>query len=94
MNKKTAKGASENYFENTERDKNTDFTEVLNLKETIGQMNEEIEKNPSDTMMEYNKKIALMMEYRKQYFIKDLDETFSESYIELNVSVLLISFTI
>ena len=87
MNKEFAKGTSEEYFENSERDKSADFTEVMNFKETLGQMNEDLEKNPSDTMVEYNKKMTLMMEYRKQYFLKYLDEAMSESYVDLNVTI-------
>jgi hypothetical protein len=87
MNKKTSSTkVGENYFQNEERDKNTDFTEVLGMKEVLNTMNEELEKNPDSTMIEYNKKIEHMLNYRREFFLQHLANALSLSYVDLNVN--------
>jgi hypothetical protein len=86
MNRKTSDTkAAENYFNNDERDKNTDFTEVLGMSDTLKTMNEEFEKNPDATMINFNKKIEHMLEYRRNFYYQDIANALSLSYVDLNV---------
>jgi hypothetical protein len=85
MTKPTSK-ATETYFENPDRKTDTDFVEVMNMKETYGDLMKEAEQNPSDSKVDLNKKMEIMLEYRKKLFIDDLEKANQKSYIELNVN--------
>lgn len=85
MNKPKADGKSNAYFENPERKKETDFTEILNMNETYDELVKEANDNPSDQMLDINKKFEIMLEYRRNLFLHDLEIANQRSYIDLNV---------
>jgi hypothetical protein len=83
---KTDHSRTNSYFENPDRKKETDFTEVLNLEESYQEIVKETEMNPSDTQIEFQKKASVILDYRRKVFYDHLEVTNQRSYIELNVS--------
>ncbi len=83
---KTDHTRTNSYFDNPDRKKETDFTEVLNLEESYQQIVKDTEINPSDTQVEFQKKTAMILEYRRKVFLDHLEVSNRRSYIELNVS--------
>jgi hypothetical protein len=85
MNKPKVEGNTNAYFENPDRKKETDFTEVLNMSETYDELMKEANENPSDQMLDINRKFEIMLEYRRNLFIQDLELANQRSFIDLNV---------
>lgn len=90
---KTDHSRTNSYFDNPDRKKETDFTEVLNLEESYEEIVKETEMNPSDTQVEFQKKAAMIMEYRKKVFYDHLEISNQRCYIELNVSKEIIKYS-
>jgi hypothetical protein len=91
MTKPTPK-ATEAYFENPDRKTDTDFVEVMNMDETYSDLMKEADQNPSDAKIDLNKKMEIMLEYRRKLFLDDLEKANQRSYIELNVYYLFFIF--
>jgi hypothetical protein len=78
---------TDSYFDNPDRKKDTDFTEVLNLQETYEDLMKQNEENPSDTQIDITKKASMIFEYRRKVFFDHLAAVNQKSYIDLNVII-------
>lgn len=79
--------SASSYFENPNRDQDTDFTDVINMKGAFQEIEKDVNANISDTMVDFNQKIETLLKYRAQLFLNHLQSIHETSYIELNVSI-------
>lgn len=85
MNIKSGKEAYRSHLNNPDREQNKDITEVLNMKESLQQLTDSVNDNPSESLIDYNKKIQIMLEYKNKMYFDSLENILTDSYIELNV---------
>ncbi len=89
MSKPSTKASTEAYFDNPDRDKNVDITKVLDFEGTFSEIEKEVQENISDTQLDYNKKIEIMLNYRRELFLNHMQAAQEASYIELSVNFII-----
>jgi hypothetical protein len=88
MNNPSSKGRTNSYFDSSERDKDTDFTEVLGIEEELGDLKKKLGENMTENQKEFHKKSKVLMEYRTNLFMSHMKSINEIGYVDLNVYIL------
>ena len=89
MKAPSTKAITNSYFENSNRDKDADFTEVLNLKEEFEALKNDLGDNMTDTQADFQKKINTILKFRFNLLVSYFQSINEKGYIELNVSYII-----
>ena len=88
MNKPSNFAKADAYFDNSERDKNEDFTEVLNMKEELEALKKDMGENMTETQVDFQKKINQLIRFRNNMLLSYFESINEKGYIELNVRII------
>jgi len=87
MNKPSNIAKTNAYFDNSERNQNEDFTEVLNMKEELEALKKDLGENMTETQVDFQKKINQIMRFRYDMLLSYFESINEKGYIELNVRI-------
>jgi len=78
---------SNSYFESSQHNRDTDFTEVLDFESVYDNIKNDVNEKVSDTQLDFNKKIEIMLEYRRELFVNHMKIIHEKSFVDLNVNM-------
>jgi hypothetical protein len=87
MSAPSSSAKANSYFDNANRDKDVDFTEVLNLKEEFDALKKDMGENMSESQADFHKKQKVLSKYRFNLLLSYFETINECGYIELNVSI-------
>jgi hypothetical protein len=85
MNGPSSSARANSYFENSNRDKDVDFTEVLNLKEEFEALKKDMGENMTQTQADFQNKQNALTHYRFKLLMSYFQSINEKGYIEFNV---------
>jgi len=89
MKAPSSKAKTNSYFDNPSREKDVDFTEVLNLKEEFEALKNDLGDNMTETQADFQKKINTILKFRFNLLISYFQTINEKGYIELNVNYII-----
>lgn len=85
MTAPTGSAKANSYFDNANRDKDVDFTEVLNMKEEFEALKKDLGENMNETQADFQRKQNALTKYRFNLLLAYFHTINENGYIELNV---------